>query len=228
MRRRLDPADRSLHLRIERLHAEADTRDARDGDGLRPARIETTRIDLDRQDRAGTVERRPDALYQPNECRRRECVGTATAKGDPSDARPTSADAGGDEQHLALEPFDIGGQPRIAVGRARVAPAIPANVPAIGDVKIERDGRFGRKIRQCRLHVAGSDIVAKLGGGRIAGVARHRRGEQFRVIGPHAMMGARSRPYRSLIGIKFALGHDQRRAGSTRLVRSHPEQESVT
>ncbi|GAA3256197.1 hypothetical protein GCM10020258_15400 [Sphingomonas yabuuchiae] len=93
-----------------------------------------------------------------------------------------------------MEPGQIGIQTRGAVRRAGVAPAIPADRPAIGDMQIER--HIGIRIDGIERggHVVMTHPVAKFGGGGIAGVARHGPGEQVWMIGPHGASCAQMQP----------------------------------
>ena len=181
---RLDATDRRLHDGVERLHAQADARDAGRAEHGGPVRVEPARIDLDRHDWIAAAKRAADTLHPSGEHGRRQRVRAAPAERDPAD--PRAADPVRDQCDLGFEPRDIGFEPRGPVRRAGVAPAIPADLAAIGDVEVERDGLVGGNPRQRIAHVTRADVLAELGGGGIARVARDRAGEQLWMIGPHA------------------------------------------
>ena len=130
------------------------------------------------------VENRQDAIEQTHQFDRRDRIRAAAAKRDalhpPAPAEPLR-----NERDLRPQSRQIVGEPLLAPGGAGVAAAIPADLLAKGDMDIERNRRRRLDpVERARIGIR-ADIVGKLHRGGIAGVARHRLGEQIGMIGPH-------------------------------------------
>ena len=76
-----------------------------------------------------------------------------------------SADMGGNKIDLIVQAIDVGSQPRFSGRCSRIAPAIPANRPAIGDVQIERQDFVRTDRTECCSHVGMTHMIAEFGGG---------------------------------------------------------------
>ena len=150
--------------------AEADARHIVAGERGGPVPVEPARIDLDRDDRIVTAKGRGDAVHQ-----RIEFLGRDGVRGLPPPqairrTTPRPPSRASDQVDLLGKALEIGRDPPRAVGGARVAAAIPANLPAIGDMKIERDALVSANGSERRCHVAWAHIVAKLSRGGEAGI----------------------------------------------------------
>ena len=85
-----------------------------------------------------------DPVEQPDEGQRRNRVGATAAKGDPRDPA-AAAEMAPEQIDLLVERIQIDGYAAAAIGRARVASAIPAYFLAVGNVDIQGELRLRRK-----------------------------------------------------------------------------------
>lgn len=176
--------DGGLNMRGEGLYAKVDAADAHGRHGGNPGGVEAARVEFDRDFGVTRIETEQQLLKQADEIDERQRIGTTAAEGDPRDAS-ASAQAPRDGSHLSFQRLHISGQPLGAIGRPCIAAAIPAYVVAIGDMDIEGEGRVRFHPVQPGCKIIRAHIGGELRGGGIAGVARHRLGQQVRIVGPH-------------------------------------------
>ncbi len=157
-------------MRLEGLTTEAGAGDARLGDRIVPAIVEGAGIQFDRQRGGRCIERDDKSVEQPQKAQRRQGVGASTAKGDAGDTS-TSLKVPGHKADLQLERFEITREPSRAIGRARIATAIPAYLSAIGDMDIDRDRSLAvDPVERCDLFTS-AHTVFEFECGRIARIA---------------------------------------------------------
>ena len=174
----LHTADPLLDGRVEGLHPKARLLDAGAGKGARPLMIETARIDFDRNQRILHVEGAAQMPSERNERLGWHGIRTATAEGDAAHVRP-AAQAGRHDVDLPPQRLQIGVEPSRPVGRAGVAAAIPAYLPAKGEMDVERNLRTHGHAGERDRHFVLTDALMELRGGGIGSVARHGCREQL-------------------------------------------------
>ena len=133
---RLHAADQLLHMRIEILHAETDARNAPGGQRIDQIGVDITRVEFDRDFRAGREsEAAAQGVQQAEQAGASQHGGRAAAPMGVNDgARRGRAR---DEIDLAEKGFGIGVERPGLTRRLGVAAAIGAKLAAIGHVQIE-------------------------------------------------------------------------------------------
>ena len=174
-------ADGFLAMGREGLHAHACPRDPDLAHHAAPFLGQAARIELDRPFGRHQREMGVQAIHQRQQLARQDRIGTAPAKCDPPHPRALRQQAG-DRGDFLMQRGEIGLHPRALPRSAGVAAAIIADLRAERDVEVERDipARPGNRAFDGPFFQR-----AEIGSGGIAGVARHRLGEEVWVIGPH-------------------------------------------
>ena len=177
----LDPADRLLAMLSKGLHAQTGPFHPHGGEHLRPFAAHRARIEFDREDRIVDLELDRQRVDQAQEFDRSDRVGAAPAKGDPAHASAPGQQRG-DRLDLAMKRAQVAFEPLALVRLARVATAVEADLLAERDMEVERYVPL-RPLQRGAIMAGRQDVEVRRG--RIAGVTRHGRFQQFGMIRPH-------------------------------------------
>jgi hypothetical protein len=162
----------------EGLHPHAGAGDADLAHQMAPLGCQAARIELDRPFGRDQREVGVQGFDQRHEFAWQNRIGAAPAKGDAPHPRGLREQAG-DRGKFLMQRREISLHPRAAARCAGVAAAIIADLLAERDVEIERYVALGPCNRTLDRALFKR---AEIGGGGIAGVARHRGGEQLWMI----------------------------------------------